>query len=108
LTRTRADRRSVIASLETLLVRERESALYRFSLGSECLRLKPSWVAIFHLKPALELDPGRPAAWELPGVALSEGGVVNETRSACRHRGDQRAAKEGIIFARPLARKPQS
>ncbi len=106
------DTQSVIANLEKLLAQGRETALLRFSLGSEYLKLSQTWVAIFHLKRALDLDPNYSAAWKLLGMALTEGGVLNEALSTYRHgievarrRGDQQAAKEMTVFATRLERK---
>ncbi len=106
------DTQSVIANLEKLLAQGRETALLRFSLGSEYLKLTQTWVAIFHLKRALELDPNYSAAWKLLGMALTEGGVLNEALSTYRHgievaqrRGDQQAAKEMTVFATRLGKK---
>lgn len=106
------DTRSIIANLEKLLEQGKETALLRFSLGSEYLKLKHTWVAVFHLQRALELDPDYSAAWKLLGLALTEGGVLNEARNTYRRgievaerRGDQQAAKEMTVFARRLEKK---
>ena len=103
---------SVISNLEKLLSQGRESALLRFSLGSEYLKLHEVRVAIFHLKRALELDPDYSAAWKLLGMALAEGGVIDEALGTYRHgievaqrRGDQQAVKEMTVFASRLEKK---
>jgi predicted Zn-dependent protease len=107
--------RAVISNLEKLLAQGRDSALLRFSLGNEYLKLRETWVAIFHLKRALELDPTYSAAWKLLGQAYTEGGVLNEALEAYRRgidvaekRGDQQAAKEMTVFARRLQKKASS
>jgi Tfp pilus assembly protein PilF len=107
--------RPVISNLEKLLSQGKESALLRFSLGSEYLKLRETWVAIFHLKRALALDPNYSAAWKLLGMALAEGGIPNEALDTYRRgievaqrRGDQQAAKEMTIFARRLEKKLSS
>ena len=104
--------KAVISNLEKLLSQGRESALLRFSLGSEYLKLREIWVAIFHLKRALELDPNYSAAWKLLGIAFTESGVLNEALETYRRgievaqkRGDQQAAKEMTVFARRLEKK---
>ena len=106
---------SVISNLEKLLSQGRESALLRFSLGNEYLKLREIWVAIFHLKRALELDPNYSAAWKLLGLALAEGGLLNQALDTYRRgidvaqrRGDQQAVKEMTVFARRLEKKLSS
>ncbi len=103
---------SVISNLEKLLSQGRESALLRFSLGNEYLKLREIWVAIFHLNRALELDPNYSAAWKLLGMALAEDGLLNQARDTylrgievAQRRGDQQAVKEMTVFARRLEKK---
>jgi Tfp pilus assembly protein PilF len=103
---------SVISNLEKLLSQGKESALLRFSLGSEYLKLRETWVAIFHLRRALELDPNYSAAWKLLGMALVDAGILNEALDTYRRgievaqrRGDQQAVKEMTVFARRLGKK---
>jgi len=107
--------RAVLANLEKLLSQGKESALLRFSLGNEYLKLREIWVAIFHLKRALELDPNYSAAWKLLGLALTDAGVTNEALDiyrrgieVARRRGDQQAQKEMSVFARRLEKKLSS
>jgi tetratricopeptide (TPR) repeat protein len=107
--------RPVISNLEKLLSQGKESALLRFSLGNEYLKLREIWVAIFHLKRALELDPNFSAAWKLLAMALADGGILNEALDTYRRgievaqrRGDQQAAKEMTVFARRLEKKLSS
>jgi tetratricopeptide (TPR) repeat protein len=106
---------SVISNLEKLLSQGKESALLRFSLGSEYLKLREIWVAIFHLKRALELDPNYSAAWKLLGMALADAGILNEALDTYRRgievaqrRGDQQTVKEMTVFARRLEKKLSS
>ena len=106
------DAQTIIGNLEKLLATGEESALLRFSLGSEYLKLKQTWVAIFHLKRALELDPKYSAAWSLLATALSEGGILHEALHTYRRgievaqeRGDQQAAKEMAVYAKRLEKK---
>lgn len=103
---------SVISNLEKLLSQGKESALLRFSLGNEYLKIREIWVAVFHLKRALELDPNYSAAWKLLAMALADGGVLNEALDTYRRgievaqgRGDQQAVKEMTVFARRLEKK---
>lgn len=102
----------VIANLEKLLSQGRESSLLRFSLGNEFLKDRQIWVAIFHLKRALELDPNYSAAWKLLGTAYCDAGVLNEALRTYRQgiqiaqqRGDQQAAREMSVFAARLEQK---
>ncbi len=106
------DSQAVISNLENLLAQGRESALLRFSLGSEYLKLKLVWVAVFHLQRALELDPNYSAAWKLLAAAFAEGGILHGALATYRHgievaqrRGDQQAAKEMAVFAKRLEKK---
>jgi len=107
--------RSVVSNLEKLLSAGKESALLRFSLGNEYLKIREIWVAVFHLKRALELDPNYSAAWKLLAMALAESEVLNEALDTCRRgievaerRGDQQAAKEMAVLARRLQKKISS
>jgi Tfp pilus assembly protein PilF len=97
---------TVITNLEKLLEQGKESALLRFSLGVEYLKLKEAWVAVVHLKRAIELDPNYSAAWKQLGVAFATGGVLKEAVDTWRQgievaqrRGDKQAAKEMQVFA---------
>lgn len=100
------DPRTVIPSLEKLLEQGKESALLRYSLGTEYFKLRETWVTIFHLKRAIELDPDYSAAWKLLGLALGEGGILHEALDTYRRgievahrRGDKQAEKEMTVFA---------
>lgn len=106
---------SVISNLEKLLSQGKESALLRFSLGNEYLKLREIWVAVLHLKRALELDPNYSAAWKLLAMALADAGVLNEALDTYRRgievaqrRGDQQVVKEMTVFARRLEKKLSS
>ena len=68
------DPATVVRNLEALLAQGKESALLRFSLGNEYLKLGEHWVAVYQLKRALELDPNYSAAWKILGKALTEAG----------------------------------
>ena len=109
------DSQSVISNLENLLSQGRESALLRFSLGSEYLKLGMTWVAVIHLKRALELDTNYSAAWKLLGMAYADAGILHGALDTYRRgvdvaqrRGDQQAAKEMTVFARRLGKKLSS
>jgi Tfp pilus assembly protein PilF len=109
------DSESVVRNLETLLSQGKDSALLRFSLGAEYLKLRETWVAVYHLRSALEMDPNYSAAWKLLGRALTEAGVLREALDAYRRgievaerRGDKQAAKEMAVFAQRLEKRLQT
>lgn len=109
------DPASVVHNLEKLLSQGKDSALLRFSLGSEYLKLQQTWVAVYQLRRALEMDPNYSAAWKLLGKALTDAGVLRDARDAYRRgievaerRGDKQAAKEMAVFAQRLEKRLQS
>jgi Tfp pilus assembly protein PilF len=106
------DAKTIIQNLEALLNQGRESALLRFSLGNEYLKQGETWVAIFQLRRALELDPDYSAAWKLLGLAYADTGnrtealdVYRRGIEVARRRGDSQAAREMEIFARRLEKQ---
>ncbi len=60
-----------IESLLAMLERGQDSALLRFSLGSEYLGEDEHALAAEHLQHAVEFDPNYSAAWKLLGKALA-------------------------------------
>jgi Tfp pilus assembly protein PilF len=109
------DSESVVRNLETLLSQGKDSALLRFSLGAEYLKLKQTWVAVYQFRRALEMDPNYSAAWKLLGKALTDAGVLHDALDAYRRgavvaerRGDKQAAKEMAVFAQRLEKQLQS
>ena len=109
------DPASVVQNLEKLLSQGKDSALLRFSLGAEYLKLKQTWVAVYQLRRALEMDPNYSAAWKLLGKALTDAGVLRDALDAYRRgveiaerRGDKQAAKEMAVFAQRLEKQLQS
>jgi len=109
------DSASVVQNLEKLLSQGKDSALLRFSLGAEYLKLKQTWVAVYQLRRALEMDPNYSAAWKLLGKALTDAGVLRDALDAYRRgvaiaeqRGDKQAAKEMAVFALRLEKQLQS
>ena len=106
---------SVVHNLEKLLSQGKDSALLRFSLGAEYLKLRQTWVAVYQLRRALEMDPNYSAAWKLLGKALTDAGVLRDALDAYRRgvaiaeqRGDKQAAKEMAVFAQRLEKQLQS
>ncbi len=109
------DPASVVQNLEKLLSQGKDSALLRFSLGAEYLKLRQTWVAVYQLRRALEMDPNYSAAWKLLGKALTDAGVLRDALDAYRRgveiaerRGDKQAAKEMTVFAQRLEKQLQS
>jgi len=109
------DPASVVRNLEALLLQGKDSALLRFSLGSEYLNQGETWIAIFQLRRALEMDPNYSAAWKLLGKALTNAGALRDALDAYRRgiqvaerRGDKQAAKEMAVFAQRLEKQLQA
>jgi len=109
------DPASVVRNLEKLLSEGKDSAMLRFSLGAEYLKLKETWVAVYQLRRALEMDANYSAAWKLLGKALTDAGVLRDALDAYRRgievaerRGDKQAAKEMTVFAQRLQKRLQS
>lgn len=100
---------SIIQNLEKMLASGKDSALLRFSLGSEYLKLGQADAAAAHLQQAVALDPGYSAAWKLLGKALVAAQRQEEALAAYRQgiavaesKGDRQAVKEMTVFARRI------
>jgi predicted Zn-dependent protease len=100
---------ATIESLEAMLARGQDSALLRYSLGAEHLKLKQYGPAIEHLQRALAQDPKYSAAYKLLGEALAAAGRTPEAMQAyqrgigvAEHKGDIQAAREMTVFLRRL------
>ncbi len=100
---------TIIANLEKLIGTPRDSALLRYSIGSEWLKAGDPAQAAEHLRAALERDAQYSAAWKLLGKALSEQGDTSGAAAAyaqgiavAEARGDIQAAKEMRVFLRRL------
>jgi len=101
----------VIKNLETLITKGQDSALLRYSLGNEYVKIKKLAVALQHFARAVELDPGYSAAWKLYGRALAENGQVEDAIKAYEQgitvavkKGDIQAVKEMRVFLKRLKR----
>lgn len=104
----------LIVNFEKMLSSGKDSAMLRFSLGSEYLKANAYATAIGHFEQALRLDPGYSAAWKLLGKALAAAGRANEALVAYRQgivvaeqKGDKQAAKEMAIFAKRIEQSAQ-
>ena len=98
-----------IDTLLALLDRGQDSALLRFSLGSEYLAVEDAESAAAHLKQAVRLDADYSAAWKLLGRALVELEQADAARDVYREgiaiaerNGDIQAAKEMRVFMKRI------
>lgn len=101
-----------IANFERLLAAGKDSALLRYGLGNEYLKIGDAQNAAVHLEQAVALDPGFSAAWKLCGRALTECGRFDAALAAYErgiavagHKGDKQAAKEMAVFVKRLLRQ---
>lgn len=100
---------SLTDNLEAMLARSQDSALLRYGLGGEYLKLKQFDKAIEHLRKALQHDPTYSAAWKLLGKALTEAGNTDAAIRAyedgiriAEENGDKQTAKEMAVFLKRL------
>jgi predicted Zn-dependent protease len=98
-----------LANFEKMLAAGKDSALLRFSLGNEYLKVDDATRAATHLARAVALDPGYTAAWKLYAKALAAAGRPVDALAAyrsgidvARAKGDKQAEKEMQVFARRL------
>ena len=98
-----------LANFEKMLAAGKDSALLRFSLGNEYLKVDDAARAAAHLARAVALDPGHTAAWKLYAKALAAAGRPVDALAAyrsgidvARAKGDKQAEKEMQVFARRL------
>jgi predicted Zn-dependent protease len=96
---------TMIENLHGMLERGIDSALLRYSLGSELLKVGDADAAIAHLREALRHDAEYSAAWKTLGKALAHSGEHAEAVDVLGHgievaerRGDVQAAKEMGVF----------
>ena len=94
---------TMIDNLHSMLERGVDSALLRYSLGSELLKAGDADAAIAHLREALKFDGDYSAAWKI--LALAEIGnhtealdVLEQGIEVAERRGDIQAAKEMGVF----------
>ncbi len=100
---------AALANFERMLAAGKDSALLRYSLGNEYLKIGDAARAAEHLARAVELDPQYTAAWKLYGKALAAAGRDVDALAAYRRgievaaaKGDKQAEKEMRVFARRL------
>ena len=106
---------AIVDNLEAMLAAGKDSALLRFSLGSEYLKINDSRAAATHLRQAVALDTGYSAAWKLLGKALEADADWVTAREAYRAgiaaaeaKGDKQAAKEMQVFVRRIDKRLDS
>ena len=100
---------AIVDNLEAMLARGQDSALLRYSLGGEYLKLNQPDKAAEHLRQAVAKDPKYSAAWKLLGKALADVGHKDEAIKAyedgikvAEEKGDKQAAKEMTVFLKRL------
>ncbi len=100
---------AIVDNLEAMLARGQDSALLRYSLGGEYLKLNQPGKAAEQLRQAVEKDPKYSAAWKLLGKALADAGHNEEAIKAyedgikvAEEKGDKQAAKEMAVFLKRL------
>ena len=100
---------AIVDNLEAMLARGQDSALLRYSLGGEYLKLNQFDKASEHLRQAVVKDPKYSAAWKLLGKALADAGRNEEAIKAyedgikvAQEKGDKQAAKEMTVFLKRL------
>jgi predicted Zn-dependent protease len=96
---------TIIENLQGMLERGVDSALLRYSLGNELLKVGDADAAIAHLREALRFDAEYSAAWKELGKALASNGnhaeavdVLARGIEVAERRGDIQAAKEMGVF----------
>lgn len=96
---------TMLENLHGMLERGVDSALLRYSLGNELLKVGDADAAIAHLREALKLDADYSAAWKVLGKALATKGdhdeavdVLRQGIEVAERKGDVQAAKEMSVF----------
>ena len=96
---------TMIENLHGMLERGIDSALLRYSLGNEFMKIGDADMAISHLREALRFDAEYSAAWKALGKALAHIGnhaeavdVLDQGIEVAERRGDVQAAKEMGVF----------
>jgi predicted Zn-dependent protease len=98
-----------IDTFEAMLTSGKDSALVRYSLGNEYVKLEQFDKAVEHLKKAVEKDPKYSGAWKLLGKALAKAQRLDEAKQAfeegiraAQTKGDIQAAKEMAVYLKRL------
>lgn len=101
----------MLEKLEQMLASGKNSALLRFSIGSEHFKHGDPAAAAAHLRKAVALDPKYAAAWKLLGKANQTAGATSATADAwtqgiavAEANGEIQAAREMKVFLKRLDR----
>lgn len=102
---------AALRNFERLLATGKDSALLRYSIGNEYVKVKDWAAAADALANAVALDPTYTAAWKLYAHVLVQAGRPTDALEAyrrgivvARQRGDRQAEKEMTVFARRIER----
>lgn len=100
---------AILDNLEAMLAHGQDSALVRYGIGAEYLKLNQHDKAAEHLRKAVEQNPKYSAAWKLLGQSLAEAGRHDEAIKAYEtgikvadEKGDKQAAREMAVFLKRL------
>jgi Tfp pilus assembly protein PilF len=100
---------AALINFERMLAAGKDSALLRFSLGNEYLKVGDPHTAVVHFERAVALDRSYTAAWKLLGKAFAAAARPDDALGAyrtgievARAKGDRQAEKEMTVFARRL------
>ncbi len=103
---------AALENFEKMLAEGKDSALLRYSLALEYLKLNNRTQAIQHLTVAVQHDPNYSAAWKHLGQALEVNGDLGQAAQiyakgieVAERKGDKQAAKEMNVFLRRLNKK---
>ena len=103
---------SALDAFEKLLAQGKDTALLRYSLGNEYLKVDNPCNAIVHLREAVRQDPNHSASWKLLGKALAETGDLHaalETYAqgiqCAQAKGDLQSVREMQVFARRIQKQ---
>jgi predicted Zn-dependent protease len=101
----------MIENFEAMLAAGKDSALLRFSLGNEYMKVDDPMRAVPHLRAAVAHDAHYSASWKMLGKALaatddSEGAIhaYEKGIAAAEAKGNKQAAKEMAVFMKRLKR----
>ena len=96
---------TMLENLHGMLERGVDSALLRYSLGNELLKVGDADTAVIHLREALRFDADYSAAWKMLGKALNSAGnyaeavdVLGQGIEVAERQGDIQAAKEMGVY----------
>ncbi|HJU23088.1 MAG TPA: tetratricopeptide repeat protein [Casimicrobiaceae bacterium] len=109
---SRPAKSAALRTFERMLAAGKDTALLRYSIGNEYLKIGDIENAIDALSTAVSLDPTYTAAWKLYAGALEKTDRHAEALDAyrrgivaARQKGDRQAEKEMAVFARRIERQ---